>query len=163
MKYYQVTVDTNYVAPVPVGWYGKIDRKTRIEKKSYQIPKHLIFQVESHMQMVFTDIITFPCFMVSKLVRDTIGLYNPSVKFVRVVLYDKERKKSMAYYMPFVKTIDFLRTNNKISLEREKVAGEVILEVVDKGKTHIIMRMDLLESTLRRGAIGFGIEEIQMI
>lgn len=43
MKYYLVTVDANYVAPVPVGWYGKIDRKSRREKKAYQMEKHLIF------------------------------------------------------------------------------------------------------------------------
>ena len=71
MKYYLVTVDANYVAPVPVGWYGKIDRKSRREKKAYQMDKHLMFQTEEHMQMIFTDIVTFPCLMVSKMIHDT--------------------------------------------------------------------------------------------
>ena len=170
MKYYLVTVDPNYIAPVPVGWYGKIDRKTWKNKKTYQMPKHLIFQTEKHMQMVFTDIVTFPCFMVRKMVRDTIALYNPFIKFVRIILYDKGRKESMAYYMPFMKTIEHVETNcknrymiNEIVLEREKLMDEAIIEVMSKDKTHIIMRMDLVESILRRNAIGIGLKEIQII
>lgn len=31
-KYYLVTVDTNYIAPILMGWYGKIDRKSWKEK-----------------------------------------------------------------------------------------------------------------------------------
>ena len=40
---------------------------------------------------------------------------------------------------------------------------EVIAEVVYKGKTGIVMRMDLVESILRRGATGIGLQEIQII
>ena len=170
MKFYFVTVDTNYIAPMPMGWYGKIDRKSWREKKSYQMPKYLMFQTEEHIQMVFTDIVVFPCFMVSKLVRDVIGLYNPAMKFVRIILYDKLRKRSMAYYMPFMRTIEFMKISDEskygednIFLEYEKVTDEVMFEVVNKGKTHIVMRMDLLESILRRGAIGLGIKEEQII
>ena len=167
MKYYLVTVDANYVAPVPVGWYGKIDRKSRWEKKAYQMEKHLMFQTEEHMQMIFTDIVTFPCFMVSKMVHDTIMLYDPYIKFKRIILYSKARKRSMAYYMPFLRGMEFTETNEQkggaISLEREKLVEEVIAEVVYKGKTGIVMRMDLVESILRRGATGIGLEEIQII
>ena len=170
MKFYFVTVDTNYIAPMPMGWYGKIDRKSWREKKSYQMPKYLMFQTEEHMQMIFTDIIVFPCFMVSKLVQDVIGLYNPAMRYVRIILYDKLRKRSMAYYMPFMKTIESVKRSDEnkyggdsIYLEHKKIADEVIIEVTNKGKTHIAMRMDVLESILRRGAIGLGIKEIQLM
>lgn len=167
MKYYLVTVDVNYVAPVPVGWYGKIDRKSRREKKAYQMEKHLMFQTEEHMQMIFTDIVTFPCLMVSKMVHDTIRLYDSYIKFTRIILYNKARKRSMAYYMPFLKEMEVVQTNGQkggvISLERGKLVEEVIAEVVYKGKTRIVMRMDLVESILRRGATGIGLQEIQII
>lgn len=167
MKYYLLTVDANYVAPVPVGWYGKIDRKSRREKKAYQMEKHLMFQTEEHMQMIFTDIVTFPCLMVSKMVHDTIRLYDPDIKFTRIILYNKAKKRSMAYYMPFLKEMEVIWTNEQkggaILLERKKIMEEVIAEVVYKGKTGIVIRMDLVESILRRGAIGIGLEEIHII
>ena len=82
----------------------------------------------------------------------------------------KNEKKSMAYYMPFMKTIEHVETNcknrymiNEIVLEREKLMDEAIIEVMSKDKTHIIMRMDLVESILRRNAIGIGLKEIQII
>ena len=51
------------------------------------------------MQMVFTDVLTVPCFMVSEMVRDVINKYVSSVWFLRVILYDGEQKRSMAYYI----------------------------------------------------------------
>lgn len=167
MKYYLLTVDANYVAPVPVEWYGKIDRKSRMEKKAYQMDKHLMFQTEEHMQMIFTDIVTFPCIMVSKMIHDTIRLYDPDIKFTRIILYNKAQKRSMAYYMPFLKEMEVIWTNEQkggaILLERKKIVEEVIAEVVYKGKTGIVIRMDLVESILRRGAIGIGLKEIHII
>lgn len=69
--------------------------------------------------------------------------------------------------MPFLKEMEVVQTNGQkggvISLERGKLVEEVIAEVVYKGKTRIVMRMDLVESILRRGATGIGLQEIQII
>ena len=119
------------------------------------------------MQMIFTDIVTFPCLMVSKMVHDTIRLYDQYIKFTRIILYNKAQKRSMAYYMPFLKEMEVIWTNEQkggaILLERKKIMEEVIAEVVYKGKTGIVIRMDLVESILRRGATGIGLEEIHII
>lgn len=170
MKYFIVTVDSNYVPPVPVGWYGKIDRKTLRGKKSYQMPKHLLLYIEKHMQTVFTDIISFPCFMVSKNVRNIIEKYDSFIRFARVVFYDREKKTSMGYYIPFLDRAEppVINTAHGITdktmvLEREKLEGRVIMEIATDDKSRVIMRMDLLESILRRGAIGIGIEEVHIV
>ena len=101
MKYFLVTVDKNYTAPVPIGWYGVLDRKSLKEKKFYQMQKHLLFYIENQMQTVFTDIIIFPCYLVSKLVKDIISCYDPFIKFSRVIFYDRKKKQGMTYYLPF--------------------------------------------------------------
>lgn len=170
MKYFIVTVDSNYVPPVPVGWYGKIDRKTLRGKKPYQMQKHLLFYIEKHMQTVFTDVLPFPCFMVSKTVRNVIESYDPIVRFARVVLYDQERKKSMSYYIPFLDRIEPEEKNmalgkngGAVVLAREKLKEHVIMETEKDGKIRVIMRMDLLESIFRRGAVGIGIEEVHIV
>ena len=165
MKYFWIFVDEHYVAPAPKDWYGKLDPKTLQGKHSYDMPKHLIFLAEKHMQMVFTDVITFPCFMVSKMVRDVLLKYDSTLKFARIVLYSKERKRSMAYYLPFLKQekpLKLVKENGgiKIFMEREKIAGKIILETKGAARTYVVIRMDALERILMRGEIGIGPREI---
>lgn len=168
MKFFWIFVDGNYVAPVPKNWYGKLDKKTLQGKHVYDMPKHLIFLTENHMQMVFTDVITFPCFMVSKMVRDVLVKYDSALRFARIVLYSRERKKSMAYYLPFLKQEKPVRLvkgagGMEIAMEKEATAEKIILEAEDINRTYVIVRMDVLESILRRGAVGIGLREVCII
>ncbi len=161
MNYYYIKVDENYTPPSPTGWYGKINKKAWEGKRAYEMPKHVLFPIEKHMQTVFTDVITFPTFMVSAMVRDVIKLYNPFLPFVRIIFFDKSRKKSMAYYLPFLHQIMGVRKPREEvpSVEREKLENREMIEVFDGSKTWILCRIDLLESILRRGAVGIGAEE----
>lgn len=170
MKYFQVFVDENYVPPIPLKWYGIIDKKTLERKKVYQLPKHLLFLTDRHMQMVFTDVVSFPCFMVSEMVRDVIKKYEPSVDFLRLILFDKERKRSRTYYIPYLEKVKPAtesiaggRNNGHVLVEKESLNGKCIAEIADRKKYKVVMRMDLVESILRRGAVGIGLEEIPVI
>ena len=162
MKYFVVSVDSNYVAPVPVGWQGIIDKKTIHRKKVYEIQEHLLFRVESHMQTVYTDVITFPCFMVSETVKKVISKYQPFLKYTRVVLLQKEKETSMAYYIPFLEQAGKGMKNGtgKLLLGREQTDGRIIAEIQAGDNIRIMMRMDLVEGILRRKTVGVGLEEI---
>lgn len=168
MKYFLVTVDKNYTAPVPIGWYGVLDRKSLKEKKFYQMQKHLLFYIENQMQTVFTDIIIFPCYLVSKLVKDIISCYDPFIKFSRVIFYDRKKKQGMTYYLPFFykmeaeeKRYEEGKQKREIILEKKELERHVVLEVNTSFETLVFMRMDLVESILRRGVVGIGVEEIE--
>ncbi len=165
MKYFVVSVDDNYVAPAFASGYGIIDRKTLHRKKVFEIQKHLLFQVNRHMQMVFTDVITFPCFMVSETVKASIKIYHPFLKYVRIILLQKEKERSMAYYIPYLEQVEAGRrgSGKGIFMEREKAGEKAVMEMVEGDKSYIVMRMDLVESILRRGAIGIGLREIDVI
>lgn len=165
MKYFIVTVDEHYKAPMPVGWYGKLDRKVWKGKKAYDMPGNLFFYLGRHMQMVFTDIITYPCFMVSRMVKDVWVRYDPFIQFSRVVLYDKEQKGSMAYYMPFLENAEVKWKDDSLPAIYidEITADKVVLEMDVRGEHYPVFRMDFLESILRRGAVGLGIKEVQML
>ena len=116
------------------------------------------------MQMVFTDVITFPCFMVSGMIRDVIKKYDPFMRFARVIFYDRERKQSMAYYIPFLDRSDQLKKDRSgnPAVERSEIKSRVVMELTDQVSSCVIMRLDLLESILRRGAVGIGAGEIQI-
>lgn len=160
MQYFIVSVDDNYVAPVPSGWYGMIDKKTLHRKKAYEMSRHLLYETENHMQMVFTDIITFPCFMVSEMIKEVMIQYSPFTKFVRVVLFCKERDMSMTYYIPFLDIVEYGEKTDLNGGLKEVMEDRVAAEVKNGDKTQVIMRMDLVESILRRNAIGVGLKEI---
>ncbi len=170
MVFFVIEVNENYTAPSLVGWYGIIDKKTLSRKKVYQLPKHLLFTVEKHMQMVFTDVITVPCFMVSEMVRDIIKRYDPSVWFLRIILYDKECKRSMAYFIPYLKQIKYkeqidaeIRSLRHLSVQKEDIEEKVIVEIENGFNFKVIMRMDLVESILRREAVGIGLRKIDIL
>lgn len=149
MKYYQITVHDKYIAPTPKGWFGIIDPKTIERKEIFGLQKRILLHVDKHMQMVFTDVVTSPYFMVSALVRDVIKMYVPNVFFARIVLFDQENRRSKAYYIP------------DIPIAEEEVKGEAMMRVrsKDAGKQLVVMRMDLVESIFRRGAVGIGLKE----
>ncbi len=165
VKYFSISVDDNYVPPSPLGWWGVIDRKTLERKKRSQMQKHMLFQIESHMQMVFTDIIMFPCFLVSELVMNVIKKYDQFINFERIIFYDKSKKKSMIYYLPFLNKIELKKSSTHVKenvpvISREELGEYIIMETIYDDKTYIVMRIDLVESMLRRGVIGIGLKEI---
>lgn len=164
MKYYIITVDPNYVPPSPTGWYGHLDRRTVSTGKIRNISRFSLFPVERHMQMVFTDVITFPCFMVSGMVRDVIKKYDSFIRFSRVIFYDRERMQSMAYYIPLLEQSDRLQKEKagEPIAEQSEIKNRVMMELTDHIKFYVIMRLDLLESILRRDAVGIGAREIQI-
>ena len=167
MNYFLVTVDKNYIAPMPIGWYGILDQKSLKGKKAYQMKKDFLFYVENHMQMVFTDVVTFPCYLVSSLVKEIITCYDPFVKFSRILFYDRQRKQSMAYYLPFFSQVEAVverkEEEKTICIEKRQWKSPIILEVTSCFKSFVLMRMDLLESILRRGTIGIGVEEVKIL
>lgn len=170
MKYFLLSVDKSYEPPRPVKWYGILDQKTLERTARYQMPEHLLFTVEKHMQMVYTDVLTYPCFMVSEMVRNVIRKYDASIYFLRIVLYDGERKKSRAYYIPYLEDVACVRSTDlrlihmrQVIVYKDDMAGRVIARTEKENHQHIIVRMDLVESILRRGAVGIGLQEIRMI
>ncbi len=70
----------------------------------------------------------------------------------------------MAYYIPYLEQIPVGRDKDGkgIYLDGEKAGNRVIMEAADRDRLHIVMRMDLVESILRRGAVGIGLKEIKV-
>lgn len=167
MKYFEILVDENYIPPCPIEWYGKLDKKALEGKKVYELPRHYIFSVERHQQMVFTDIITFPCFMISEKLKEIIQKYDPHIRYTRIIFYDRMRGESKEYYLPILEEREDERKAGSsladiLILKQKNIENSVIFAIRQKQQTRIIMRIDLLESILRRDAIGIGINEIKV-
>lgn len=170
MKYFYVENDSKYMYPMCQKWYGILDPKHLEKKKFYELPKHLFFFVDENMQMEFTDFILSPCFMVTERVRRVIALYDTSVKYKRVILFDKREKMSKAYYIVFLQEIDCIIESDRlernkigeIKIEERKITNRTIFKLCYRNKIFIIVRLDLIESILRRNAVGIGLSEAKI-
>ncbi len=114
--------------------------------------------------MVFTDVITFPCFLVSEKVKEILQIYDPTMSYARMILYEENRQISKTYYYPFLEELEEViqdDTSMKQSdAEPKEPRIELIFKMRAKNRTKVILRLDLLESILRRNPIGIGVREI---
>lgn len=111
--------------------------------------------------------------MVSKKVKDIIMLYDPFIRFERIIFFSKERSKSAAYYFPFLEEIDCLLEGSEFNkaksevkharVEKEKLAGKSIIRIGGLNGTCILISMDLANSILRRDAVGIGLRETEAV
>lgn len=174
MEYFILELHQAYTPPTPLNWYGKLDVKTLEGKKHYQLPRHMIFQIEQHMQMVWTDVIMHPCFMVGKEAKEVIELYEPGLRFVRVIFSDKEKRRTKAYHIPFLVGVDALTDNSKFNRDRSIIyeaevdasmmRDRTIVRVTNVNQRNcILIRSDLTESLLSREMIGIGLRETSVI
>lgn len=173
MEYFILEVSKEYMPPSLENWFGKLDRRLIYNKKFYEFPKHMFFCLKKHMQMVFTDILLHPCFMVSNEAKRVIQLYDPSIKFVRIQLFDRRKRKSKSYYIPYLKGIDCLGEKSKLNLDRSvifhaqiegnKIGDKPIVYIANVNTTCIVVRQDLVESLLRRRLIGIGLRETDTV
>ena len=173
MKYFILEVDKAYVAPRPLHWYGRLDVKTLTNKKYYQLPEHMVFLVESHIQRVWTDIIMHPCFMLGKQAKEVLEVYDQSLRFVRVMLSDKKNGNSRPYYIPSLEGVPALTENSKFNMNRSiihhaEVDGTIlkdraIVRVTNVNKPNcVLVRSDLVESLLTN-TVGIGLRETEVV
>lgn len=149
-----------------------LDKRTVSKKIGNLISKHTVFEIEHYGQTDYPDIITHPCLMVSKKVKNTIELYDKTIQFERINLQDRKIKKTYIYYIPRLLKLDVL--TEKVELTRDKttiIAAEIHLYKteqkplfetgIDEFVTCLLIHRTLAESLLRRGVYGIGLTEVK--
>ena len=173
MKYFVLEVHTAYIPPRLTKWQGILDAKTMQSKKKNFIPKYTIFQIEDHIQTVFTDILTHPCLMVSDETMEILKLYEPTLKFERLTVTDPKTKQMNSYHIPLLETLNVLTSNSRlgrdgrkldhIEIDHQKTKGRSIFQINSNGTIYVIANLNLVESLLRRTIIGIGLKEVDVI
>ena len=173
MRYFALDLHEAYMPPRLKKWHGILDPKTLAGKKRNLIPKHTFFQIESHLQTVWTDLIFHPCFMVSKKVMATIRLYDPALRFERIALADQKTKKVRVYYIPILERLAVLTPNSRVARDQEtltyieidgkKTKQRAIFQLESDEMFYIFAHGDLIESLLMRKAIGIDLKIVETI
>ncbi len=174
MKYFLLRTDPKFHnIPKVQDWFEKIDRRNIRMGESYKIENRQLFFAENDPQIVFPDVLSFPFFMVTEILRDVILAYEPKTIFKEIVLLEQENSKTCTYFMPILDYIDCLAPASTLTRDRStiidavldlgRLKGQSIFYIASVGNLYTVARLDIVESFLRRGALALGLTEAKVV
>ena len=104
---------------------------------------------------------------------EVVTLYEPQVISKQIILLDMETPQRETYYLPILKQIHCLAEGSEWNLDKsvlskgvinlEPVGDTSIFQLADMKNIYTVIRIDVLESMLKRGARGVGITPLQTV
>ena len=139
-KYLILTIQKGNPLPQVINWYEKLDVR-KLNRQDYrEIPRHLMLEMRTGMDVIYPDIMIDPVLMVSEEVMEIIKLYNNRMPFIFLALLDKQKEESKSYYCP-------------VLAEDTVEQKEALYRVKQSNGYEIRICEELAESLLSRGAI----------
>lgn len=174
MKYFLLHTDPQYTtAPDLLDWRDKIDRRHIRKGQSYKLPQRELLLIRENPDTVFTDVLSFPFFLVTQLGKDVICLYQPKTIFKELVLLDRANQAAEVYHLPILDTVDCLSDRSEWNadcsalrrgiLREEKLGNQALFFLDGLKNTHVAARLDFVESLLKRGARGIGLTPLETL
>lgn len=174
MKYFLLHSDPHFTdIPEILDWSGKIDPRNICPDQSYQIKNRQILEIRSNPSLVFIDVITSPFLLLSKVCMEVIRLYEPQTKAKQMILLDTVTPQRKTYYLPILKSIYCLADGSEWNLDKSVLKKGVIdlsqikdtgiFQLADLKTKYTVIRMDILESILKRGVRGVGITPLETV
>ena len=103
---------------------------------------------------------------------EVVTLYEPPVISKQIILLDMETPQRETYYLPILKQVHCLAEGSEWNLDKsvltrgvidlEAIGDTSIFQLADMKNIYTVIRMDVLESMLKRGARGVGITPLQI-
>lgn len=173
MRYFLIETDTGNHIPYGINANRAVDLRYANRKDAYKIPNCCVVDMKTPREVFFPDILTEPFLMVSKDAADVIEIYTPQTIFKTIYLLEAEREIHTTYFMPFVEEVECLSEQTKrsrggtelleIVLRKDEVAEKPIFRIAGFTHTYLIVRLDAIESMLRRGVRGIKLQELTII
>lgn len=174
MNYFLLHSDPRYVdSPEFLDWSGKIDPRNIRPGASHKIARRQILNIRPNPHIVFVDVISAPFLLLSKKCMEVVTLYEPQVISKQIILLDMETPQRETYYLPILKQIHCLAEGSEWNLDKsvlskgvinlEPVGDTSIFQLADMKNIYTVIRVDVLESMLKRGARGVGITPLETV
>lgn len=173
MKYFMAQANKDYYQIQLKNWYNTMNPKLVSEGRYSEIPESLTFEIEPNEKAFRSEVISFPYFMITAEAKHILTLYDSSLEFCRINLFDTKNEESRQYLLPFLEVVDCLTEET----EYNKNKSEVIHAVMSLKKTEhrslfrpkgfsqqtAAMSLALTESLLRRKIRGLSLTEIELV
>lgn len=148
MKYFILSAEGQNPFPWILNWSQKLDVKKLNRDHFQELPAFIMLDMKIPEGGILPDIINSPFPLFSKNAMEVINLYDSTIPFQVMALFDIEKKKSGVYYCPIL-----LEEPDSIRYELP------LFQIKVKGIKKTIIRLDLIESLLERRAIGMELKE----
>ena len=174
MKYFLIKADTGYLtAPNIINWFGILEKKYINKELHHKIKDRLILTISPNENTIFTDLVTSPTFMVTDKLKEVLKLYDPTMIFKEIILLDYKNGASQLYHLPILDKLECVSEKSlllpnrhgieKIVLDLEKVGNHPLFMIKGGINDCYIIRLDMAESFLRRGAKGISLVDVECI
>ena len=170
MRFFLLDADDQYTQPSFLDWYKEMNPK---QQAAWDIPRLSKFSVSLSVNAVFVDILSHPYLMLTKEFADLVRLYDETIRFNYVMLYDKKNKRHMDYYMPQLEVVDCLAKDSEFNrdgsvlrravLKRGALRHRVLFQIGNVKNRYIVGSLELVESAFRREVLGLRIREVELV
>lgn len=153
MKYYMI--ETNKSNPLPDirSIYSEINVKYFSPQYEYKLQDYYVFEMKTTEETLIPDIFTEPFLMVKREIYRVVMMYVPEVKVKYISFVDYEKGVYETYVAPVLEVIE------QKMLRQIDISEKVLFCVSDIFNKYTVMRLDLMESILRRDILGLKIQE----
>lgn len=169
MRRFRIYADEGNLQPHFRNWYAQIDPGSSPTQIYEELREMNNFQVELFGGFPFMDIISYPCFMVTKEFANLIRLYCPDTAFKYAVLYDVKSHRSELFQIPILPELLCLDGRSVLSrdkseivkgiLQKDKLGNVPIFRIGGVKGRYIAASLEFVESAYRREVRGMKIEE----
>ena len=173
MEYFLVETDKKNRIPYGINVNRAVDIRYANRNMAYKIPNCCVVDMKTPMEVFFPDILTEPFLMVSEEAAQVIEMYEPETVFKTIYLLETESELHATYFMPFVEEVECLSEQTKrsrggtelyeIVLRKDAVAGKTVFRIAGFTHPYLIVRLDALESMLRRDISGIRLKELSTV
>jgi len=174
MKYFLLQLEKrNNTFPEITTKSQTINPKLVCKEKFHQIPDTTMLYVKSEKNIVFPEILMEPVFLVSETFMRVMSFYDKGILYKRIGLFDNKTEKSVGYYLPLLDEKDdclapesiFDKTGQILIrpvLNEKAVRKSAIFKIGGVTKIHVVVRLDFIESILRRSMAGIQLKELEV-
>ena len=172
MRYFMIYADKANCQPRFLDWYPKIGAGKTPGQIYMRLDERDHFKVELGYCVPFMDIISHPCFMVSKEFADLIRLYSPETEFKYATLCDRKRREASLFHIPILPELMCLDERSELSrdkseilkgiLKQDRIGETPIFRVGGVNGFCVAAGLDLVESVYRREVRGMRIKEFMV-
>lgn len=140
----------------------------KLNRKEYQnMPSYVLLNAKLGIDGIFPDIIEKPVLLLSRTAMEVIGLYDSNIPFLFFVLFDTDKEECASYFCPVLEEEECLAQKpgpgqRELILDRSKMTGIPLFRIRTGTESAVVIRMDLAESLLERGAIGLNLKEVSL-
>lgn len=176
MEYFRLSQDRRYSSNIPnIQNFLKIGMRLDFTMKNHHKIKAVNTVIASAPEPLdYIDILDMQVFLVGKELKKVFLLYDPSMQFKMFCLLNQKVKEGETgeYYAPIFREIDCVSpksTHNrdkshfeKMVLFERKISHFPIFRVGNVKMEAVIVRLDVMESLMRRKLRGMKFEQVEV-